>query len=354
MKKVTNITLGSVVFAIEEEAYTMLEIYLDEIKTRLYGSDDQDEIMVDIESALAEKLLAVGRNEKLAVTVTDIERVQGELGAPTAFGETEEGSTGAPKHTQTESRRQLFRDTDDAVIAGVASGLARYFDLDPVIVRIAFLVGVFLNGLGPVAYIVLWIAVPRAETATEKYAMRGERVTLRDISERIKKNITDSDVADTEYVRSAWQRVRPVCARTFELLGVAARGLLSVFRIAGGGVSLVAGVFGLVALTSLYSISWLADGGRLPQTLQSIREVILQEPLGFVFLGALFVLLFIPLLLLVVLGVSLLRWRTALGVSAAVLLAVFWIVALTTTITTGAIVGERFVLTSSSQQLSSA
>lgn len=187
MKKVSNVTLGSIVFAIEEDAYEMLEIYLREIKVRLSSADDQVEIMTDIESAMAEKLISSGKSEKIAVTLFDIERLQGEMGAPAAFGEQGDVTDAAPTEKTSETKKRLFRDTEDSIIAGVSSGLARYFDVDPVIVRIAFAVGAFLNGIGVIAYIILWIAVPKAETTAEKFAMRGQRVTLQDISDRVKK-----------------------------------------------------------------------------------------------------------------------------------------------------------------------
>ncbi len=62
-------------------------------------------------------------------------------------------------------RGQLYRSQTDKRIAGVCGGLAEYFDIDPIIVRIGFVVTAFM-GFGILLYLVLWIAVPRAPGTT--------------------------------------------------------------------------------------------------------------------------------------------------------------------------------------------
>ena len=56
--------------------------------------------------------------------------------------------------------RRFFRSRDDRVIAGVAGGLGRYFDIDPVIIRIAFAVSILFGGLGVIAYLAVALFVP--------------------------------------------------------------------------------------------------------------------------------------------------------------------------------------------------
>ncbi len=66
--------------------------------------------------------------------------------------------------------KRLYRSRTDKMIGGVAGGLAEYFDVDPVFIRIAFVLLLFLSGIGFIAYILLWILVPKTpETAA--YAM---------------------------------------------------------------------------------------------------------------------------------------------------------------------------------------
>lgn len=56
--------------------------------------------------------------------------------------------------------RRLYRIKQNKIVAGVASGLAEYFDIDPVLVRLLFVLLTFQGGLGILAYIILWIVVP--------------------------------------------------------------------------------------------------------------------------------------------------------------------------------------------------
>lgn len=57
--------------------------------------------------------------------------------------------------------KKLYRSTLDKMIGGVAGGLAEYFDIDATLVRVLFVVVVFLGGGGIIAYIILWIVVPQ-------------------------------------------------------------------------------------------------------------------------------------------------------------------------------------------------
>jgi phage shock protein C len=57
-------------------------------------------------------------------------------------------------------KQQLFRNKSNKIIGGVATGLADYFDTDPVLIRVAFVVLAFMHGIGLLAYIILWIVMP--------------------------------------------------------------------------------------------------------------------------------------------------------------------------------------------------
>ena len=59
--------------------------------------------------------------------------------------------------------RRLHRSSVDAMIGGVCGGLGEYFGIDPMLVRIAFVISALVNGLGIMVYIILWIIVPQRE-----------------------------------------------------------------------------------------------------------------------------------------------------------------------------------------------
>lgn len=60
------------------------------------------------------------------------------------------------------TKRRLYKSKNDRVIAGVCGGLASYFNLDPVFLRILWIVLVLCFGVGAVAYMILWLVMPKS------------------------------------------------------------------------------------------------------------------------------------------------------------------------------------------------
>lgn len=82
-------------------------------------------------------------------------------------------------------KEKLFRSRRTRVIAGVAGGLAQYFNIDPVIIRILFVVLTIMHGMGPVIYIILWIAVPE-EPFAQAYGINPDNAASTDGSTEAK------------------------------------------------------------------------------------------------------------------------------------------------------------------------
>lgn len=61
--------------------------------------------------------------------------------------------------------KKLTRSNNDKMVGGVAAGLADYLNIDPVIVRLIFVLLTLKGGIGPVLYLVLWLIMPEAEDA---------------------------------------------------------------------------------------------------------------------------------------------------------------------------------------------
>ncbi len=59
-----------------------------------------------------------------------------------------------------EERKKLYRSVDERIVGGVCGGIAEYFKIDPVLVRIIFILLFFGAGTGLLAYIIAWIIVP--------------------------------------------------------------------------------------------------------------------------------------------------------------------------------------------------
>ncbi len=156
MKDAKQIILSGIGFIIEADAYKILDEYLKEIKKHfeVTMSDISEDIFQDIESSIAEKMISKGRGLQKAITLKDVEEIKEQLGKVSEIGNdnNEEEKITNKKEVEKENiltkKRILYRDTDDVVIAGVASGLAKYFNIDVVIVRLLFIVAAFVNGIG--------------------------------------------------------------------------------------------------------------------------------------------------------------------------------------------------------------
>ncbi len=70
--------------------------------------------------------------------------------------------------TKTDGRRRLYRSEDDRLLAGVCGGLGDYFNIDPVIIRLAWILFVLVGGSGLWAYLIAWIIVPRQPVDLEQ------------------------------------------------------------------------------------------------------------------------------------------------------------------------------------------
>lgn len=88
-----------------------------------------------------------------------------------------------------ENIKKFYRNGENKVVAGVASGLSAYFNVDVALIRVLFVAGLLFFGVGLVAYLVLWVASPIAERLTQKMEMKGEAVTIENIDSNIKQNL---------------------------------------------------------------------------------------------------------------------------------------------------------------------
>ena len=169
MKKVININFQGRVIPIEETAYELLKQYIESLRIYFKNEEGRDEIINDIEGRIAELFSERLKSGVTCITDDDVNAVIASMGRPADF-EAVDGES-APSSTASASagtaqpvvasvptgRQRLYRNADDKIIAGVCSGLANYLGIDPVIMRIVFVV--FFGVLFWV-YILLWIIVP--------------------------------------------------------------------------------------------------------------------------------------------------------------------------------------------------
>lgn len=185
MKKTQSINLGSKLFILEEDAYLLLSDYLSKVREHIGRDVDADKVMSDIEISMSEKMQEKLSAGKEAVSKQDIGSLIAVMGTIEDFQQNfdSENSKEDDEGVDASSARQLYRDTDGKIIAGVCSGIAAYFGLDPFIIRIIFLILFFFgNGIAIPIYLAFWSIIPAAKTTAQRLEMEGRPATLSSIS----------------------------------------------------------------------------------------------------------------------------------------------------------------------------
>lgn len=177
MKKTVNVGIGGVSFVLEEDAYARLNSYLGHFRAKL--GTNVNEVMDDLEQRIAE-LFSARVTGGQAVTLEMVESVISQLGMPDGGKEPESGSGGSAPRT--EAPHKLYRDIDTKAIGGVCSGLAMYFNIDPVLIRLIFVAIFLLGGSGLLVYLIFLIITPAARTPAEKCELRGIPATAENMS----------------------------------------------------------------------------------------------------------------------------------------------------------------------------
>jgi len=173
---------------------------------------------------------------------------------------------GSNELEDTSSAKKMFRDSERKVLGGVSGGVAAYFGIDIVIVRLIFVISSFAGGLGVVAYIVLWLILPEAKSLTDKMQMQGEPVTLSNIESTIKKNTGNETGEESTLTKIILFPFRLI-AMIINALGKIIRPIVDFLRVSIGvfiafiGILLVLSVLVsggiLIGILSVDSFHWL-------------------------------------------------------------------------------------------------
>ncbi|WP_237274865.1 PspC domain-containing protein [Tenacibaculum ovolyticum] len=273
MNKTININLGGFFFHIDEIAYQKLKRYLEAIGRSL--SDDpqgKNEIISDIEARISELLSEKITDARQVVNENDIEEVITIMGQPEDYAEAEENyndNSSYSTKTRSQSSKKLFRDGSDKFLGGVCSGIAHYFNIDVIWIRIAFIVLV-ASGFSPLAYVILWVLLPEARTTSEKLQMEGEAVNIDNIEKKIRnefENIStklkDGANEITDKISSAdYEKLRAQTKSGFQdFIETMGKILLTLFKVFGkfmgvllifiAGITIISLIFGAFSVGSL-------------------------------------------------------------------------------------------------------
>ncbi len=340
MKKNIRININGLIFNIDEDAYNILLNYLQRLRNHFGKGESTEEIISDIEARIAE---IFQENSITSGNVVSIEMVEAAIKAMGEPGEIDgeeghkEGETYEKSYNATyeKVKRKLYRDPDDKIIGGVAGGLAAYFAIQAIWVRLAFVI-LTISGMSLLVYIILWIAIPEARTTAQRLEMRGEAINLENIERSIRDEFDDisnrfKDMKDKHFSKKKDNLT------IFEKIANAIVTILSgILKFIGAflGVILVfvALLLILAFIPSFFSrgMIWLNNiGGFHLVSLNNVFSLLSNSPADINMLqAAIGLVVFIPLVSIVYLGVKILfgirTKNSAIGVS----LLTMWIVGL--------------------------
>lgn len=305
MKKTIKINLSGFIFNLDDDAYDRLNVYLETIINHFRDREGGKEIVDDIETRIAEIFQEMTGDKKQVVTLEDINEVIRIMGEPEELinGDDYEEEKEKVYYT-TRERKRLYRDPDNAVFGGVCGGLGAYMNIDPVIIRVLFVVFTLATGLFGLLYIILWIAVPKAETAAQKLEMRGERVTISNIEKTIKeeyKNVKKNFTRARE--SKEFQKTRNVLDEIFHVLGkIIVVSIKIVLIIIGFGL-IIGAISALMGITGVFFFGHdLLDADFLTPgylSLQDFLSFFLEPPTASLFIFSLLLAISIPLIALI-------------------------------------------------------
>ncbi|MCS6978831.1 MAG: PspC domain-containing protein [Flavobacteriales bacterium] len=296
MKKNIQASVGKVSFTFEEDAYESLSRYLHSIEnhfSRIRGGQD---VVEDIERRVAE-LLGQRLKAGEVVTLSDAQAVMDILGEVEEItGQGEEAK--APLQVM---RKRLYRDTERRVLGGVCAGLGAFLGLNPLWLRLGWLVLFFFFGTGLLLYLIFWIVVPAAVTPAEKLEMQGKPVDLRNLSASLGREMEGT--LSGMKARKRWEDWGEALRPTLDRLVRLVRKFLRLGGTVISGLILLLTFFLLVLLiqlalgeASLIKIG--AAGVEMQSWSQGIAYIFPSAWQGWGVLVAVFIFILIPLIIL--------------------------------------------------------
>ncbi|MBO9690154.1 PspC domain-containing protein [Chryseobacterium sp.] len=259
MNKTLSIGLAGFSFTIEEHAYIKLSDYLNALRSSLEASE-ADEVMHDIEIRMVEIFKdSLGKRE--VINDTDVEKVIAQIGSPEKIEEQEEAyfseKTSNRKNnsgTGYTDKKQLFRDPEKQKVAGVCAGLAQYVGMDITTMRAIWL-GIFILGIFTAAisssligllYIILWIVLPKAETAADFLKMQGKPMNFDNLKNESNKLV--------QFANESTQRVGEIYNENKPYINNASSGVWNVFKYIVGGFFVLMAVGSIIGVFVLFGL----------------------------------------------------------------------------------------------------
>lgn len=277
MKKTVTANISGTIYNIEDDAFDLMQKYLNSIKMYFSSYEDSDEIFMDFENRISENLYSISNNANDVINSKHVAKIIEIMGKPEDFEDLEiednnkdltklrrdnndriiagvaagisdyfkidpfitrllfvltipVGGFGfffylicwiaMPKSNmiQSTNRKKFYRDHDDRVIAGIAQGIANYFSInDPFIIRLFFIALIFLNGFGFVLYLIIWISSNYAKTIKQKMDMSGVKLSVDNVEKFVKES--KDKITRDKNISEVGTRVYGITIFPFKLIG---------------------------------------------------------------------------------------------------------------------------------------
>ncbi|MBD5222317.1 MAG: PspC domain-containing protein [Bacteroidales bacterium] len=341
MKKTFTINIGGCPFTIDDDAYALLRNYLDTLQHAFELSEEDNELLTDIEMRMAEHFTQDTDSGRKIITFIMAEDVISRLGRPEEFidaeileearGEETDASrqnSATPPNFSTEKdgsqiKHRLYRDPRGKILGGVCSGIAAYFDIDVIWVRIAVVASFFLSAsVSILCYFILWAIVPVAKTPYQFMELEGNKPTLTNIG----KTVTDA-------FRTPAPGETPTTGYSFingcmKFVGFLVKFLMVLLALIAAPVLIALGAALVACLAALLAYA-VAGTALLPLDIFSGYLPLSASPFVIILVAIAAILAIgIPFAVLVAIMINTYRQRTILSPAWGMVLGILWIVSL--------------------------
>ncbi|WKW47354.1 PspC domain-containing protein [Myroides sp. JBRI-B21084] len=191
MNKTVTINIAGLVFHIDEDAFNKLDSYINAVRNSIQ-KESEDEIISDIEARIAELFSQRIDPQTGVIRMNNVDEIIDIMGKPEDYIIEDEPQNNIQFTTNTKGYKKMYRDSEKRILGGVCSGLAHYFNIDPVWMRIIFVLLFFLYGVSILVYFILWIIIPKAVTVADFLEMKGEPVNISNIEKQFREGVSTS------------------------------------------------------------------------------------------------------------------------------------------------------------------
>ena len=183
MKKTVTANISGTIYNIEDDAFDLMQKYLNSIKMYFSSYEDSEEIFMDFENRISENLYSISNNANEVINSKHVAKIIEIMGKPEDFEDLE------IENDNIKDLSKLRRNNNDRIIAGVASGISDYFKIDPFITRLLFVLTIPVGGFGFFFYLICWIAMPKtsivSSTKRKKFYRDHENKIIAGIAQGI-------------------------------------------------------------------------------------------------------------------------------------------------------------------------